>query len=186
MSGRDRVPAIFIGLAPALLAVAFVLIGFVSNAIPLDQLWRPLLVAVAVALAIQAGLVLAVGWVRGSFWAFVAVSALAGLFILAGAAILALTLFGIVVRVPGRQYRLGGLLATGVAIALVAVQVAAGISKGAFDWRPIHLAAPEVGSLSAGPSIHLAAAGRLPAPGRARWAGLRQRPVPLRDGRPRV
>jgi hypothetical protein len=155
MSGRDRVPAILIGLAPALLAGAFVLIGFVNNAVPLDQLWRPLLLAVAVALAIQAVLVLTVGWVRGSFWAFVAVSALAGLFILAGAAILALTLFGIVARVPGRQYRLGGLLATGVAVALVAVQVGAGISKGAFDWQPIHLAAPEVGSLSVGPNIHL-------------------------------
>ena len=37
-----RISAFFIGLSPALLAVAFVLIGFVNNAVPLDQLWRPL------------------------------------------------------------------------------------------------------------------------------------------------
>jgi hypothetical protein len=155
VSRRDRVPAALICLAPALLAVAFVLIGFVNNAVPLDQLWRPMLVAVGVALAIQALLVVALGWERGSFWAFVAHSALAGLFILAGAAVLALTLFAIVTRMPDRQYRLGGLLAAGVAVALVGVQVTAGISRGAFDWRPIQLAPPGVGSLSAGPNIHL-------------------------------
>jgi MFS family permease len=153
MTAGDRVPNIVIGVAPALLAVAFVLVGFVNNAVPLDQLWRPLLVAVAVAVVIQAILVLAIGWERGSFWAFVAVSALAGLFVLAGAAVLALTLFGFVTR--ERQYRLGGLLATGVAVALVAAQVAGGVSQGAFDWRPVRLAAPEVGSLSAGPNVHL-------------------------------
>ena len=119
----ERVSAFVIGLAPALLALAFVLIGFVNNAVPLDQLWRPLFVSVAVALLIQAILVVILGWVRGSFWAFIAVSALAGLFILSGAALLALTLFGIVTRAPERQYRLGGLLAAGVAIALVAVQL---------------------------------------------------------------
>lgn len=143
------------GLSPALLAVAFVLIGFIANAVPLNELWRPLLVALGVALAVQALAVVTLGWLRGSFWAFVVVSALAGLIILAGAAVLALSLFGIVTRAPERQYRLGGLLATGVALALVAVQVATGMSRGAFDWRPFQLAAPEVGTLALGPDVHL-------------------------------
>ena len=99
---------------------------------------------------------LTVGWVRGSFWAFVAVSALAGLFILAGAAILALTLFGIVTRAPGRQYRLGGLLATGVAVgAPRGRRSRLGCPRGPSTGEPIQLAAPEVGSLSVGPNIHL-------------------------------
>ena len=144
-----------IGLSPVLVAVAFVLIGFVNNAVPLDQLSRPLLLALGVALAVEAVAVLALGWVRGSFWAFVVVSGLAGLFILAGAAVLALTLFGIVAQAPERQHRLGGLLATGVGMALVAVMVVTGAARGAFDWRPINLAAPDIGPLEAGPSIHL-------------------------------
>lgn len=150
-----RVPGAVIGLAPALLAVAFVLIGFIDNAVPLDQLWRPLGIAVGVALAVHAVSVLTLGWVRGSFWAFVVVSGLAGLFVLAGATVLALTLFGIVTRVSDRQYRLGGLLATGVGALLVVVLVFTGASRGAFDWRPIQLAAPDVGQISPGPSIHL-------------------------------
>lgn len=150
-----RVVAIVACLSPALLAAAFVLIGFVANAVPIDQLWRPLLVSVGVALAVQAVAVVALGWVRGSFWAFIAVSALAGLFILAGAAILGLWLFGVVARDPERQYRLGALLATGVAAALVGVQLLTGGSQGAFDWQPLPLEAAEVGSLHSGPSIHL-------------------------------
>ena len=92
-----------------------------------------------IAVAIQAVAILVLGWVRGSFWAFVVVSALCGLFVLAGAAVLALTLFGIVSKSPERQYRLGGLLATGVAVALLAVQVLGGVANGAFDWRPIRI-----------------------------------------------
>ena len=145
----------FIGLAPVLVAVAFVLIGFVNNAVPLDQLWRPMAIAVAAALAIQAVAVFALGWVRGSFWAFVAVGIVSGLFVLAGAAVLALTLFGLVARDSKRQYRLGGLLVAGVGATLLAVVALQGVARGAFDWEPIEIAAPEIGQLQAGPSIHL-------------------------------
>jgi hypothetical protein len=141
--------------APGLLAAAFVLLGFVSNAVPIDQLWRPLLIAIAVAVAIQAVAILGLGWVRGSFWAFVAVCVLTGLFLIAGAAVLALTVFGIVARGSEAQYRLGGLLTTGVAAAFLIFAVATGVSRGAFDWQPITLDPPEVGSLSVGPDIHL-------------------------------
>ena len=73
-----RSPAAFIGLAPVLVAVAFVLIGFVNNAVPLDQLWRPMAIAVAAALAIQAVAVLRARLGPGSFWAFVAVGVSGG------------------------------------------------------------------------------------------------------------
>ena len=141
--------------APALLAATFVLLGFVNNAVPIDQLWRPLLIAIAVALGIQAVAILGLGWVRGSFWAFVAVCVLTGLFVIGGAAVLALTVFGIVTRGSEPQYRLGGLLATGVATAFLIFAIATGVSRGAFDWEPIALDPPDVGSLSVGPNIHL-------------------------------
>ena len=151
----ERIIGMLACISPLMLAAAFVLMGFVANAVPIDQLWRPLLVAVGIAVVIQAVAVVVLGWLRGSFWAFVVVCALAGLIVLAGAAVLGLALFGVVARNSERQYRLGGLLATGVAGALLAVQLANGAAQGAFDWRPISLAAPDIGSLERGRSIHL-------------------------------
>ena len=150
-----RVIAAVTALAPTTLAAAFVLVGFVSNAVPLDQLWRPLVVAVGVALAAQLIAVLALGPTRGSFWAFVAVCLLSGLFVLAGASVLALTLFGLVSPSPERQYRLGALLTLAVSAVLLTVLVVQGASRGAFDWSPIPVAARDTGPLTAGPSIHL-------------------------------
>lgn len=152
---RGRVLPAVIALSPAVVAAAFVLVGFVSNAVPVDQLWRPVLVAVGVALVVQMIAALALGLTRGSFWAFVAVCALSGLFVLAGASVLALTLFGFVASGSERQYRLGGMLTLAVSATLLAVLVFQVASRGAFGWSPIPVAARDTGPLTSGPSIHL-------------------------------
>jgi hypothetical protein len=155
MTRGERAVRVVAATAPALMAAAFVLLGYVYNAVPIDQLWRPLLVAMAIAVAVQAIAIVALGWLRGSFWAFVAVCLLTGFFLVGGASVLALTLFGVVGRGNGRQYRLAGLLATAVSVSFLMFAIVPGIVRGAFDWEPIALSAPEVGTLTAGPNIHL-------------------------------
>ncbi|HEX2767515.1 MAG TPA: hypothetical protein VHR55_12870 [Candidatus Limnocylindria bacterium] len=145
----------FLAIAPAALAATFVLRGFVANAVPLDLLWRPLAVSVAIAIVIQVILVRAFGWTRGHVWAFVAVSVLTGLFVLAGAALLALTLFSVVRSGPDREYQLTGILAAAVSGLLFVAVVSQGVAAGAFDWQPILVTATPMTLADDSPSLHV-------------------------------
>jgi hypothetical protein len=143
-----------IGLSPVLVACAFVLSSYVVNAVPISLLWRPLGVSLAVAIGIQVIAVAIAGWVRGSFWAFVAVSALAGMFVLAGAAVLGLTIFAFVRSAPGREYRLASSLAFVVMAVLVSTLVVRGAIGGAFNWSTPSAQLDLEGAQN-GPSIHV-------------------------------
>jgi hypothetical protein len=143
-----------IGLSPALIACAFVLSSYVVNAVPAWLLWRPLGLSLAVAIGIQIIAVAIGGWVRGTFWAFVLVSALAGMLVLAGASVLALTVFTLVRSTPGREYRLASSLAVAVSALLVSALAVQGVRNGAFDWEAPS-SAIDLGAAQRGPSIHL-------------------------------
>ena len=144
-----------VGPSPAILATFFVLLGFVANAIPLAVLWRPLAICILLALVIQACLVRWLGWGRGSLWSFVVVSALAGMFVVAGSVAFALISFGFVRSAPGRDYELAGALTSvGAGVLLVGLLVI-GQTRDAFEWDPIATQRIELQSGSVGPSIHL-------------------------------
>ena len=93
------------------MAITFVLIAFVANDVPSMWIWRPMAISVVVAISIQSLFWKALGPHRGLVWAFVAFTAVAGMFILAGATVLVLTMFSIVSSRPGREYELVGRLA---------------------------------------------------------------------------
>jgi hypothetical protein len=105
---------VLIALSPALAAANLVLSGFVANAVPIELLWRPLLIALGVALVIQLGISAVLGPVRGSFWAFVVASAVFGMFLIAGATLLVVALFSFVRSRPGHEYTMAGLVAVAV------------------------------------------------------------------------
>jgi len=146
----------FIALAPTLAAVNLVLSGFVANAVPVADLWRPLLIAIAVAVVIQLVAVMLLGLVRGSFWAFVIASTLFGAFLMAGAMLLAVTIFGLVRSRPGREYTMAGLAAAAVSVSTFVAFVITGMQHDAFTWGPLEGEPVSLGATAeGGPSIHL-------------------------------
>ena len=141
--------------APIVMAGAFVLLGFVANAVPLGLLWRPLGIALLAAAAMEALVVWRLGWLRGPFWSFVVVTAVLGMFTLAGAGILVLTLLAIVRSAPGREYVLAGGLAGVVAWTFLLILATMGMTRSAFDWTPIPGRAYPLGAEAPGPSVYV-------------------------------
>ena len=174
---------VVVGVSPVLLAARLPLSSFVANAIPITLLWRPLVVALLVALVIQLVLVRILGWTRGSFWASVAVAALSGLFILAGAMVLALTILGAVRSAPGREYVLANILAATVSLVLVLGLAAEGAAHGAFTWTTIESGRVDVGHGDPGPSVHVLLLDGYPRDDTLRQIGLDNSPflAALRD-----
>lgn len=151
-----RIGSVAVWLGPPILAGTFVLYGFVENAVPIGLLARPMLIAVIAALAIEVVAIVLLGRLRGAFWASVVVAALCGMFVLAGAMVLALTVLGVVVRRPGREYVLAVTVATSVAAVLLAFMVVAGWRQGAFAWDPLDIEPMDLGSAAhVGPNIHV-------------------------------
>jgi hypothetical protein len=146
---------ILVAAAAPLTAAAFVLIGFVANDVPINWLWRPLGVSVVASVAIEIVLWRLLGGIRGAVWAFVAVSALTGMFVLAGLTVFALFAFGLIRSRARREYVLVGMLAVLLSIILFGVPVAIGIQRGAFDWRPLRGRPIPLGAAAPGPNIHM-------------------------------
>ena len=96
-----------------------------------------MLIAVAVASGLLLIFVLLLGPVRGSFWAFVATSAITGMFVVGGASILALAIIGWRRARPQDAYRMASVVTTGVAASLLTVLVFQGATDGAFDATPL-------------------------------------------------
>lgn len=143
-----------LGAAPFLIAGTLVMSVYVENAVPIGMLWRPLLIAGAIAALVQVPLIRVAGYAQGTVWASVAIAVLAGYWVLGGALVLALT----VLTVGGggvRAYRRASVVVAGVAWILFAVIIGRGWTNGAFDWTP--LAGESVGFEAAhvGPNIHL-------------------------------
>lgn len=151
----SRIDRALIDLAPVVLAAAVVLASFVANAVPIEFLWRPLLIAIGVAVVVQAVAVRLGGWTRGSVWAFVALSILGGMPVLGGAIVFALALFWLIGSRGGREYLMAGRLAAMVAVVLVVAYLAIGARGHAFDWSPLDVPAIELGQATPGPSINV-------------------------------
>jgi hypothetical protein len=146
---------VLIALPPSLAAANLVVSGFVANAVPIDLLWRPLLIALGVALIIQLAISAWLGPIRGSFWAFVIASAMFGMFLIAGAMLLAAALFGFVRSRPGHEYTMAGLVAVAVSGSMFMAFAVMGVQQSAFTWtapagEPISLQ-----DGGGGPNIHL-------------------------------
>jgi hypothetical protein len=137
------------------MAIVFVLAGFVANDVPSMWLWRPLAISVLVAVSLEVLLVKAMGPLRGTVWAFIGFTALAGMFLLAGATVLVLTLFAAVRSRPGVEYELVGFLAAVLSILVLSLLIAAGLDRGAFDWEPAAGTPIDLGTAHAGPNIHM-------------------------------
>jgi hypothetical protein len=137
------------------MALVFVLVAFVANDVPSIWLWRPLAVSALVALSIEAILVKTMGAARGSVWAFIGFTALAGMFLVAGATMLALTLFSIIRSRPGVEYQLVGVLAGLLSTLMLSLLLVVGLTRGAFDWQPPVVTPIDLGSADPGPSIHM-------------------------------
>jgi hypothetical protein len=146
---------VLIALSPALAAANLVLSGFVANAVQIELLWRPLLIALGVALVIQLGLTAVLGPVRGSFGAFVVASAIFGMFLIAGAMLFALALFGFVRSRPGHEYTMAGLVAVAVSGSIFTAFVVMGMEQGAFTWTPLAGEPISLPDGDDGPNIHL-------------------------------
>jgi hypothetical protein len=151
--GRARLLAIAAG--PALMATAFVLVGFIANDVPVGWLWRPLAVAIVLTVLVQALAWVALGPIRGTVAAFIILSVLAGLFVVAGAAVLALTFVGVLRPRPGLEFELTAILGTLLSgIALFALAVI-GLRVGAFDWTPVPGDPIHLGTEQPGPSMYV-------------------------------
>lgn len=139
-------------------AAAFVLIGFVANDVPIMWLWRPLVVALGVALLIQLPLWRLLGATRGSVWGFIVVASLTGLFVVAGLTLFAIAAFRLVRSRRGREYELVGVFAGVFGLLLIGIPGAIGMGRGTFEWTPMRTSSidvrtgPSHGSV---PNIHL-------------------------------